>query len=371
MKAPVLLGMIALSALSISSFAQEKFNNKPLLHANNEAADILIGEDWYSNRWRISPQIERDSMKLKLYGKMETFGFRTDKDSLRFKIKVGETKSFYVKLGDAAPAFTLISAEPYVWDPIVYDKTAGRADLKFYFPGKDDAYSASLRKQYPLDAQLLKDKSDTEKALSIMNWTHHQWKHDGNNAPKGSDGISILNEVKAGGRFPCFAYAIVLRDQLIAYGIPARVLYLKTKDAEFRKGSPGHVATEVYLKDLKKWVFLDGQFNVMPMLNGKPLNAVEFQDALTKHYDKVVLASRDQVSKRYYTEFVYDYLYYFDTAVDNRLAPAAGLAKVDGMRSVMLVPVGAADLKKISFWNSTVDYCVYTRSLNDFYPVLN
>ncbi|MCX2450009.1 transglutaminase-like domain-containing protein [Pedobacter sp. PLR] len=371
MKAPVLIGLVALSAISFSAFAQKKFNNKPLLLAGTDRADILIGEDWYSNRWRVSPQIERDSMKLKLYGKSEDFGFRTDKDSLRFKIRTRETRSFYVKLGDAAPAFTLISAEPYVWDNIVYEKGAEHADLKFYFQGKDDAYFDSLRKQYPLDAQLAKDKSDQERVLSIMNWTHHQWKHDGSNAPKGSDGISILNEAKAGGRFPCFAYAIVLRDQLIAHGLPARVLYLKTKDAEVRKGSPGHVATEVYLKDRGKWVFIDGQFNVMPMLNGKPLNAVEFQEALSKSYDKVVLASRDQVSKRYYTEFVYDYLYYLDTAVDNRIAPAGGSVKLGGMRSVMLVPVGAPDLKKISFWNSVVDYCLYTRSLKDFYPVLN
>lgn len=371
MKAPVLIGLAVLSTISIASFAQQKFNNKPLLLAVTERADIRIGEDWYPNRWRISPQVERDSMKLKLYGKSEEFGFRTDKDSLRFKIKTGETKSFYVKLGDAAPAFTLISASPYIWDHVVYDNGAARSDLKFYFPGKEDAYSDLLRKQYPLDAVIAKDKSDTERVLSILNWTQHQWKHDGSNAPKGSDGISILNEVKAGGRFPCFAYAIVLRDQLIAYGFPARVLYLKTKDAEVRKDSPGHVATEVYLKDLKKWVFLDGQFNVMPMLNGKPLNAVEFQQALSNNYDKVILGSRDKVSKRNYTEFVYDYLYYFDTAVDNRIAPAGGLAKVDGKSSVMLVPAGAPDLKKISFWNSDVNYCLYTRSLGDFYPVLN
>lgn len=371
MKAPILIGFMAISALSFSTSAQKTFNKKTLLLASNEQADILIGEDWYLSRWRVSPQIERDSLKLKLYGKTEQFGFRTDKDSLRFKIKTGETKSFYVKLGVAAPAYTLISAEPYAWDHIAYDKKSRRDDLQFYFQGKDHVYFDSLRRQYPLDAELKKDKSDAERVLSIMNWAHHQWKHDGGNAPKGSDGISILNEAKAGGRFPCFAYAIVIRDQLIAHGFAARVLYLKTKDAEVRKGSPGHVATEVYLKDLGKWVFIDGQFNVMPMLNGKPLNAVEFQDALSNSYEKVVLASRDQVSKRNYTEFVYDYLYYLDTALDNRIAPAGGLAKLDGMRSVMLVPVGAGELKKISFWNSVLDYCVYTNSLNDFYPVLN
>lgn len=60
-----------------------------------------------------------------------------------------------------------------------------------------------------------------QRILSILNWTHHQWKHDGNRSPKKNDAISILNEVKEGARFPCFAYAIVLRDQLTAHGFKA------------------------------------------------------------------------------------------------------------------------------------------------------
>jgi hypothetical protein len=358
-----------LSTLTVN--AQKKYKNEPLLFATNERADIAIGSDWYENRWRISPQVARDSMKLKLYGKEELFAFRTDLDSLKFKIRNGQTKSFYVKLGDKEPAYTLISAEPYVWDQVVYGNGAANPDLKLYFEKKDHLYFDSLRAAYPLTDLIKNDKNDMQKVLSILNWTHHQWKHDGGNAPKGSTGMGILNEAQAGGRFPCFAYSIVLRDQLTAHGFQARVLYIKTKDAETRKGSPGHVVTEVYLKDRKKWVFVDGQFNVMPTLNGNPLNAVEFQHALSNSYEKVKLASRDVVSKRYYTEFVYDYLYYFDTAIDNRFLPNKELALVDGKRSMMLVPTGAENLKKISFWNSTVDYCLYTNSIKDFYPVLN
>jgi len=367
MKTRILFPLLTCTFFSYTASAQKSFNNKPLLMATSERADIAIGSDWYENRWRISPQIERDSMKLSLYGKNESFAFRTDKDSLRFTIRPGETKSFYVKLGDAAPANTFISAVPYQWDKISYDNAKRNTNLKLSFENRDHLYFDSLRKTYPIADLIAGEKSDTEKVLAILNWTHHQWKHDGGNSPKGSDGISILNEAKAGGRFPCFAYAIVLRDQLTAYGFPSRVLYLKTKDAENRKGSPGHVATEVYLKDLKKWIFIDGQFNIMPMLNGKPLNAVEFQQALSSNYEKVVMKSLDKVSKRSYTEFVYDYLYYLDTALDNRFSAGK---RPDGKRSLMLMPLGAPELKKIAFWNSTVDYCIYTNSMKDFYPVM-
>ncbi len=367
MKIRVVTITIILGLFSVNASTQQLYKNEPLLLAGDEKADISIGKQWQQGRWRISPEIAHDTLNLKLYSATEDVAFRTDKDSIRFIIKAGETKSFYVKLGDAAPAHTLITATPFVWDMVSYGEDSKRKDLDIFYEKAKTPYSDSLRYKYPVSGIIKNDRSDMEKVLSILNWTHHQWKHDGGNSPKGNDGISILNEARAGGRFPCFAYAIVLRDQLTAEGFPSRVLYLKTKDAETRQGSPGHVVTEVYLKDLQKWVFVDGQFNVMPTLNGKPLNAVEFQQALSRHYDAVVLASRDNVSKTGYTDFVYDYLYYFDTALDNRVLPADKKFSLEGKRSLMLVPIGAKNLSKISFWNSVVDYCVYTNSIKDFY----
>lgn len=373
MKFTTTASLLTLLLLSKGSIAQSLYKNESLLLATNERAEVSIGKTPFQSRWRISPQVSHDTLKAQLYSKQEEFAFRTDKDSIRFNLKAGETKSFYVKLGNAEPAYTLITGVAYKWDKIAYGNDAKRKDLKMYYQDPKNPYFDSLRRQYPLGEIIKKDRTDQEKVLSILNWTHHQWKHDGNNAPKGEDGISILNEAKAGGRFPCFAYSIVLRDQLIAYGYTARVLYIKTKDAETRKGSPGHVVTEVYLNDQKKWVFVDGQFNVMPTLKGKPLNGAQFQNALSNHYDDVVLASRDQISKRDYTDFVYDYLYYFDTALDNRPVAADKKFTLEGKRSLMLVPVGAPNLTKISFWNSTVNYCLYTNSLKDFYaqPVKN
>jgi hypothetical protein len=347
--------------------AQQTYKNEPLILANTEKADIAFGKNWYLNRWRISAQIAHDTLNVKLYGKSERIAFRTDQDSISFEMKAGETKSFYVKMKNAEAAHTIISTSPYQWDKVDYAESRKRKDLKFYYENAKTSYSDSLRKEYPLEKVIKNDRNDMQRILSILNWTHHQWKHDGNKSPKKNDAISILDEVKAGGRFPCFAYAIVLRDQLTAYGFKARTIYLKTKDAETRKGSPGHVATEVFLNDQKKWIFIDGQFNVMPTLNGKPLNAVEFQQALSNNYDQVVLTSKDKVEKRDYVDFVYDYLYYFDTALDNRNIPANESFKLEGKTSLMLVPLGAPHLQRISFWDSKVNYCVYTNSVKDFY----
>ena len=126
------------------------------------------------------------------------------------------------------------------------------------------------------------------------------------------------------------------------------------------------------LNDLQKWVLVDGQFNVMPFLNDVPLNSVEFQNAIGNHYDEFELLSlsSEKTTKKNYFNFIYDYLYYFDTTLDNRYEKSKK-HMIDGKRSIMLVPLGAENLTHIDFWNMDVDYCVYTNSISDFYAKPN
>jgi len=187
------------------------------------------------------------------------------------------------------------------------------------------------------------------------------------------DGISILKEAEAGGQFPCFAFAVVLRDQLNASGFKARTVYLKMKNAKNSKYPPGHVATEVYLNDLQKWIFIDGQFNVMPVFDETPLNAVEFQKAITNQENKLKLLSLNEIVKEEeYYSFVYPYLFYLDTTLDNKYNIDNQL-KINGKSSIMLVPLRAKNLTRINFWDMEIDNCIYTNSILDFYaePILN
>ncbi|MBC7807281.1 MAG: transglutaminase domain-containing protein, partial [Akkermansiaceae bacterium] len=70
-------------------------------------------------------------------------------------------------------------------------------------------------------------------------------------------------------------------------GIPARVVSARAQDVETRRFGAGHVFAEAYLRDQKKWVFLDPQVNVVGEVNGKPLNTVEFRQTFSEPNPKV------------------------------------------------------------------------------------
>lgn len=364
-----LLLLLSICFIMVSCQKEKQHNGHPVINANSTGTKYKIAENWYDGWWSIAPQVKHDTLKVLCYSNPEKFIFKTDIDSISFDVSVGKSYDFYVNLKDSTYAHTIITGIDFPKDKIKYATTPQDTTFNIlYEENKGNSYLSELAAKYPVQ-EFKKDITDTEKLLQILDWTNSRWKHNGNNSPSKSDPITILDEAKAGGNFPCFAYAIVLKAQLENAGFKSRTIYLKTKDAETRKSSPGHVATEVYVNSLNKWVFLDGQFNIMPSLNNVPLNAVEFQDALTNNYKDLKLKSLKKVSKRQYAEFVYDYLYYLDTSLDHRTRIGSNIEahKIKDKTSIMLAPVGAPNLTKVNFWDLTIDYCLYTNSLNDFY----
>ncbi|MEZ5059789.1 MAG: transglutaminase domain-containing protein [Saprospiraceae bacterium] len=250
---------------------------------------------------------------------------------------------------------------------VAYDSENKNEGLRIEYQTETSEYLNKLKEEYPLNEVLEKADSDLQKVLKILDWTSSRWKHNGNNSPKSNDGLSILKEAETGAEFPCFAFAIVLKDQLNANGFKARTIYLKTKNARKSKYPPGHVATEVYLNDLGKWVFMDAQFNVLPVLDQQPLNAVEFQKAITLQSPGLKLLSLSPMLRdAEYYGFVYPYLYYLDTSLDHRYENETRTS-FEGKTAIMLVPLGAKELRRINFWNMDIDHCFYSHSLRDFY----
>ncbi len=346
--------------------AQKTCDQLKQVNTTNNRADYQIDGRWMLDHWTINPKIKNDVLTIRSYGKNTLFKFRTDSDSISIRLKPGEQSSFCVVMPDKSTARTTVKATWFEPESLSFNRKEPETTPIVYTNQADGPYLEALKSAYPLDDALKNWTSELEKLKAITNWTHNRWPHNGNTMPEKSDGLSILKEAEAGGTFPCFAYATVLKDQLAVAGFKARVIGLKTKDAKKSKAPPGHVANEVYLQDFNKWVFVDAQFNVIPVLKGKPLNAVELQQAISENYYDLQFLSLGKANKRQYVDFVYPYLYYMDIHIDNSYSKVKSTS-VDGKSKLMLVPEGAKNLTKINFWNMTIDYCVYTHSLNKFY----
>jgi len=245
-------------------------------------------------------------------------------------------------------------------------------EIQFVYPDTiNNQFLGQLRNENNLLELTKNCKTVLEKVLVVTNWANKQWKHNGNNEPSKSDALTILKEAKQGNKFRCVEYGIVLASALNSIGVKSRVLALKTKDVEIVKAGAGHVLAEAYLDDLKKWVMLDAQFNLVPVLNDVPLNAVEFQQTIVRQAKfKLIDKNGKVVGKRFkqYMGFIPQYLYFFDYAFDQRSVARDDKLTVNGKKKVMLVPLGAQNPSVFQI-NSKIDYCLYTNSIVDFYRV--
>ncbi|WP_018479517.1 transglutaminase-like domain-containing protein [Pontibacter roseus] len=356
--------LFVLFALAMPVLGQQKYKGLPVIEANAATADYRVGKDWTKGNWNIMPEIAPDVLKVPVHGKRANITFFTDRDSISFTVKAGKSYPFYVRLNNQ---YALTELQGMGFDALKFnEKNEVPAYTFLYEQNNGNSYLNTLREQYNLDEVIAGATNDTEKALRMVNWVHKQWKHNGMNEPTRNDALTILAEVKEGKQFRCVEYGIVTAAALNSLGLAARTLGLKTKEVETTEFGAGHVLLEVYLPDLQKWVLLDGQFDVMPVLNNVPLNAVEFQQAIANNYDALEIRSLSGTSKAQYINFVYPYLYYFDVKFDNREGIALKRETIDSKKSLMLVPVGAK-IPTVFQRDKPMDYLKYTNSLVDFY----
>lgn len=244
-------------------------------------------------------------------------------------------------------------------------------DIAALSPYNDD-YLNRLKAKYHLEDLVSNTDSDFEKVQTIAKWVTGLWEHDGWNTPTKNDPLSILDEVTENGQqFRCVEYGTVIYGCLTALGVPARILGLKTEDVETREYGAGHVVAEIYLKDLNKWIFVDGQWGMIPILNNTPLDGVEFaqalkeKDALADSLDVINLLPERNDDKEQYFQWIEEYLYFFDFTYWQRDTNE----NLSG-KSIMLTPIDAEDPKVFQI-NYTLGIDTYTHSVVDFYPVVN
>lgn len=123
------------------------------------------------------------------------------------------------------------------------------------------------------------ESSEVDEVAAALKWVNAQWDHDGMNQPP-SDfrALDILHSVhKSKQKYRCVEYGIVLSELLQSYGFTTRTVALRSQDAAYGGFGQGHVAMEVWINSLNKWVFLDPQFGVFLIQKdlNNPLNFYE------------------------------------------------------------------------------------------------
>lgn len=252
-----------------------------------------------------------------------------------------------------------------------YTNDQANPDYRFDFPNPEtSAYLAKLRLDYRLDSVVGNAGSELAKIKAILDWTHRQWQHNGSNRPSRADALTILKEAREGKQFRCVEYGIVASEALNAVGQKARVIGLKTRDVEKVKYGAGHVTAEVYSVEAGKWIYIDPQFNVMPVLNGIPLNAVEFQQAIVSQQANLKLENADgevpAAETKQYLKWVAKYLFYFDVQFDQRVKDEQPATSRGSMIKITLVPVGEKE-PRLFERTGKIKNSYYSHSLNDFY----
>lgn len=229
-----------------------------------------------------------------------------------------------------------------------------------------DSTLLKLNAKYHLNTKFNHLSKDIDKAFKLMDWTHNRWKHDGKNRPTSSNPVKILEEASAGQNFRCVEYAIVLSAALNSVELPSRILGLKTKDVETVEHNAGHVVTETYLPKLEKWIFMDAQLNYIPFVNGEPLNAVEYKNAIINNRDNIVFRNINGAFSKHKTKIQIDwvgkYLFYFDTLLDS----SSSSSLCQNKRRLMLVPLNENNPKYFQA-KRKINNCIYTNNINDFY----
>lgn len=237
--------------------------------------------------------------------------------------------------------------------------------VDFKYPNPGNPLFTELKKMTNINTENL---SEIKKVKKISGHAHSLFPH-GNDKPSLLSPITIIKEAREGKSFRCVEYSFLTISLLWAYGIPARIVGLKTKDMETRETYAGHVIVEFWSFKFQKWIMIDVQFGIIPKDEKGFLSAVELGEKLDKGLSvEYILVAQSRFSSetdtKKYTEWIHPYLYFFDTPLDLRLETTEQNRLSD--KRVMLIPLGV-DPPKV-FQKIIPINAIYTHSILDFYP---
>ncbi|MET4107027.1 transglutaminase-like domain-containing protein [Hymenobacter sp. UYP22] len=267
---------------------------------------------------------------------------------------------FLLALGCRLTALGQSSSELLSSPNLPYLTAADPVAYPFQFSSPNSEYLTRFREMFGLQEVIAQETTDLGRARALCQWVHFRLEHDGHKQFKSQDPFAILKAAQAGQQVQCVEYGLVLAAAFNAVGIPARPLYLKAADVQTRASAAGHALAEAWLPDVGKWVMVDAQADIIPMLGSTPLNAVELQQALAAEREDLTVLTSTNSKAKYYYKWVNQYLFYFDTVMDNRYGVKSART------GLMLVPTHAH--KPVVFQRTEAIHNIrYTNSAATFY----
>ena len=88
----------------------------------------------------------------------------------------------------------------------------------------------------------------------------------------------LLEEQRSGIPGSCRRFCYILTGALLSAGFDARIVSFTS--SLFRRGAKRHVAVEVLIEELDKWVVLDPTFDTLVLVDGRLASALELHEAV-------------------------------------------------------------------------------------------
>jgi hypothetical protein len=242
--------------------------------------------------------------------------------------------------------------------PLVWDRGQSAPEFVVLYDDPKDPRFLEMKREFEIDDVVAGAGDDQERLRRLARWVSTRWEHSPDRMASKSDPVTILREAKAGGRFICREYAIVMAGVATAYGFPARVVNLLPREVETR--SEAHSVAEVWLEGLKKWVLADGQYGCIGELDGLPLSGIELQAALAQ--DRPVVCSAGAALLAEWKPFILRNAFYFKMGDDQRAFEHRTKSQL------VLVPKGSPKPTKFAGGNEGIFAgAIYTSNPDSFY----
>jgi hypothetical protein len=163
--------------------------------------------------------------------------------------------------------------------------------------------------------------NDLSRAINILHWISNNIQHNGTKPiPEEIDSLALFDNAWGKGYdfgINCRFLSILLADCLLSIGLFARPLYLMPFSPY---DEDNHVVTQVFIRELNKWIMLDPSFDAYVMNQEKEmLNIFEIRDLLSNQeaiiFNDEIRHNDDkwQIDEPYYKEYLAKDSFYIET----------------------------------------------------------